>query len=327
MAPRKKSLEIDTWAEQSGKAFLSRWIASSQRAPSQVGENPQNLKNTTVPNEQVANEWIASCRPLASMSVAFAASTAVAREGSWRDNVPKAWEEHEEELRHVPSCAWPLVNSQKRVFQWNSTDRSDSAPVKKPRSSGNKAGEILVDTMKKNILVPNWLVHDPLEHACRSDGEAVLPPNPVGTDGLTQCLGDTPARWKRLLRPDPSGKMPDMQCIIALAASYPKPPQRALYTASHELKRLLAQDGVTSVGLLFKPSGLSGSVAVYFKSGKVILQGNSTQAKLHMESFVEDWTDLWPLSGVAARRYGAAKANLPSPEVAKQLLTQTYWRN
>ena len=58
MAPRKKSLEIDTWAEQSGKAFLSRWIASSQRAPSQVGENhnpkeldPQNLKNTTVPNE------------------------------------------------------------------------------------------------------------------------------------------------------------------------------------------------------------------------------------------------------------------------------------
>lgn len=89
----------------------------------------------------------------------------------------------------------------------------------------------------------------------------------------------------------------------------------------------MAQDGVTSVGLLFKPSGLSGSVAVYFKSGKVILQGNSTQAKLHMESFVEDWTDLWPLSGVAARRYGAAKANLPSPEVAKQLLTQTYWRN
>lgn len=49
------------------------------------------------------------------------------------------------------------------------------------------------------LLVPNWLVHDPLEHACRSDGEAVLPPNPVGTDGLTQCLGDTPARWKRLL--------------------------------------------------------------------------------------------------------------------------------
>ena len=128
-----------------------------------------------------------------------------------------------------------------------------------------------------------------------------------------------PARWKRLLKPTAAGRTPSLQEILGLAARFPEPPARPLYSHVSEVKRLLAQDGFTTIGVLIKPQGLSGSVAIYLKSAKVIIQGKTVEAKAAMESLISRWTDPWPVGGPAAKRIGAAWANIPSPQEARSL--------
>ena len=87
-----------------------------------------------------------------------------------------------------------------------------------------------------------------------------------------------PARWKRLLKPTADGRTPTLQEILALAAKFPEPPARPLYSNVFEAKRLFAQDGSSTIGILIKPQWLTGSIAVYLKSAKVILQRKTVDA-------------------------------------------------
>ncbi|CAE7369934.1 unnamed protein product [Symbiodinium natans] len=262
------------------------------------------------------------------------------------------------ELRHIPAQVWPENCTKKRKFEWHSQEldapkicnsarrrynNSDSLSQEpavfdhmtlRPTTPSSIAQPCLPAQAEANNLWPIMALMCSMMQAMQSPPSNMSPvavspavPNCIepcpSDDFMTETLGDCAARWKRLLLPDASGRMPDLQGIISLAACYPKPPQRALYSHSGEVKRLLAQDGSTTIGILFKPDGMSSSVAVYLKSGKVIVQGKSLQDKVQIEKMIEPWTQMWPLGGVAARRAGAAFSNLPSPEMARAMAANT----
>ncbi|CAE7581618.1 unnamed protein product [Symbiodinium natans] len=200
--------------------------------------------------------------------------------------------------------------------------QSMPSPVEQPCFPSQTTAENLLPMM---VLMFNMVQAMQPSSSARGASVDIARPRPHGAepcrqgDAMTETLGDCAARWKRLLLPDAFGRMPNLEAIIGLAASHPKPPQRALYSHPGEVKRLLAQDGASTIGVLFKPDNMSGSVAVYLKSGKVIIQGNSRQSKMMIEKMVQPWTQMWPLGGVAARRAGAAFSNLPTPEMARAM--------
>ena len=262
------------------------------------------------------------------------------------------------ELRHIPAQLWPENCIRKRRFEWHSQELD--AP--KIRSSARRRIDVseslsqepadfdyktLHPTTPSSVVQPClpaqpevsslWPIFtlmcsmmQAMQCSASNMSPVAVPPAAPNSDVpcpnddfMTQALGDCSARWKRLLLPDASGRMPDLQRIVSLAACYPEPPQRALYSHSGEIKRLLAQDGSTTIGILFKPDNMSSSIAVYLKSGKVIVQGKSLQDKVQIEKMIEPWTQMWPMGGVAARRAGAAFSNLPTPEMARAMAANT----
>ncbi|CAE8690860.1 unnamed protein product [Polarella glacialis] len=398
---KKMSEAMQQWARERGSEFLSQWLGNNSSPESRDSQQAEIFADeSTLPATDAelaaARQWMNSestndDTPPAPFPHMEDRQPEEFEEDQTQAAVPAAWEAGEEELRHVPSCAWPTNTASKREFVWATMELPPSPKRTKRahwhRGAASRLVEVVPDAIQpaghgRTSLGQMDLLSQGQMEQCQAalnefagqllqgsiagqysellanlrrndvqhyeqvpsvpwttpffwgDGMIdvqcpyqALSPHHAGVpmQQMHQVLADgwqdgSPDKWRRLLRPTIEGRMPGFHEILALAASCPPPPERPLYDKTGDAKHLMSAEGTSTVGVLLKSAGLKGSVAVYFKAGKVVLQG-PVESKKILAHMVSNWTDAWPAAGIAARRMGVALNNIPTPQAARKMRT------
>ena len=124
-------------------------------------------------------------------------------------------------------------------------------------------------------------------------------------------------RFMRRLCPMPDGSAPCLREVLRQAASLPL--GAPLYNHRGQVRRLLAKDGKTTIGVQIKLQAThvkgepQGNANVWFKSTRVYVQGNIPGREMVLAA-VRPWTDAWPAKALHARELGRRfYENIPLP--------------
>ena len=129
--------------------------------------------------------------------------------------------------------------------------------------------------------------------------------------------GPLDPKFVRILAPLPDMSSPRLHDIIDLASTKPAP--HPLYVEEGQIRRLLAENEQTTIGIQVQlpESYPKGNVNIYFRSGRCVIQG-STEGKDIMIKMISTWTKPWPVRGEAARQLGKRQLSyegIPPPKV------------
>ena len=306
--------DVKQWIKGQGKDWLRNWL--QQGCDSQISRDSETQE--TLPASPTAlaemgrhplpDVWPHDRQPTGFESQADMNKAPV-------DDAVKILEEELPEPRHIPAWAWPVIRGTKRVFLWESQDSLHKRQKHEDPSPGKPPAEEVATSSNESLACPNlamlwmlwqcfsmccWLtsrfqerdikspnaLHDlPAADARLSSGtnEAMeagvaLPPPPPINPSQDHGQGDI-VPWRRRLRPMPTGQLPKVQEILALASKH------GLYKDASQFKWL---DASIRAFQLRTPCQRA-CINFYALSGSMYITGLDKFAGI---DYVKEWTNI-----------------------------------